>query len=772
MLESIEEIVAPSPSLFQNFEYNWKLIKTFYMKINQKNDKQQQHIDDTNIPYYLEQMLQILIKEEDEMKEYKRNKNDSSDVAEKKVPECMDFLLENKPLELLVDLAMNEKPVGCRRWVLKWIRRYLTCLEEPVLAHGSIFKPILKLMTICKGHLASPYEIEEILFLEAVSGLIGKNPDLVKLFIPSHLHSDSTTKGIFSTKPPKRNTLFECNKLEPNIRRISLMVSDDDEDTNGEKNDQHEALEKDIKLEKLQKPQEKKPKTPSPRKIAKDCNCEDGDRFILLDAVLSYLESADSTIIVRACEAILILTSLKVLNNHCNAINASFTELSHIMGEKLFMTAELIPEDMDLSDIEDCNVTWGLFPKENHQHFIGRYQLTSFLCWLDYADVLVKENLLIADILGMLFREQVLEKIVEPNILELNAPFGLVFTARIIKQINSEILLEEMATWLVGTEINGTDCLLNILIENAQDNTEVLLQTLQFVEALLDNPNERILHSMLFLYVSTRGYIDSSKSKEIESWSDEEEMREKRRGSVDCAVKSKTMAPNNILKIINNFLLLLPRQLMAESVGTCYEEYMQDASRHYQMWIKKTSKLHWPVEATTPIRRVPTTKSPTSSGECNDSGISEEYTFYEGPLLRLLFNQVRNMSSQPYEMNLASIAILSKLALLPHPYLHEILLSTEMPIAPGASTLFVVIQALSKKLLAEIPRYSDFSNRIRCTAKRLLTNPPLIKENAEKIKNAGEDSDSEQLFESLIVLEEFCKELAAIAFIKYHHATE
>jgi hypothetical protein len=369
--------------------------------------------------------------------------------------------------------------------------------------------------------------------------------------------------------------------------------------------------------------------------------------------------------------------------------------------------------------------------------------------------------------MGMLFREHVLEKIIEPNLLEICAPFGLVMTSKIIKQLRSESLLEDIATWLVGTEINGTDCLLNILIENAQDNTDVLLQTLQMVEALLDNPNERILHSMLFIYVNGRGYFDSTKAGEIESWSDEEDQREKRRGSVENAMKSKTMAPNNILKIINNFLLLLPRQLMAEAVGTCYEEYMQDASRHYQLWIKKTHKFHWPIEASSPIKRAPN-KSPVS-GECNDSGISDEYTFYEGPLLRLLFNQVRNMSNQPYEMNLASIAILSKLALLPHPYLHEILLGTEIPIVPGASTLFTVIQSLSKKLLAEIPRNPDFSNKIRETAKRLLTNPPLIKE-SENEKYKAEECDP--LFEALIVLEEFCKELAAIAFIKYHHATE
>lgn len=31
---------------------------------------------------------------------------------------------------------------------------------------------------------------------------------------------------------------------------------------------------------------------------------------------------------------------------------------------------------------------------------------------------------------------------------------------------------------------------------------------------------------------------------------------------------------------------------------------------------------------------------------------------------------------------------------------------------------------------------------------------------------------NDALFESLVALEEFCKELAAIAFVKYHHATE
>lgn len=198
---------------------------------------------------------------------------------------------------------------------------------------------------------------------------------------------------------------------------------------------------------------------------------------------------------------------------------------------------------------------------------------------------------------------------------------------------------------------------------------------------------------------------------------------------------------------------------------------MQDASRHYKVWIEKTSKFHWPIDASTPMKRTPTKSTTTIGGADNfsDSGISEEYAFYEGPLLRLLFNQVRNMLNQPYEVNLATIAILSKLALLPHPYLHEILLSTEIPTSPGASTLFNVIQSLSVELLAEIPRRNDFSLKIRDTTKRFLSNPSLAKGNETDKKADETDSAFEAKF---FVISEFLKELSAISFVKYHYGTE
>lgn len=74
-----------------------------------------------------------------------------------------------------------------------------------------------------------------------------------------------------------------------------------------------------------------------------------------------------------------------------------------------------------------------------------------------------------------------------------------------MEQNNASHFLIELATWLVGSAIAvdvddlavstnenapaiiHTDCLLNIIIENAQDNQDILLPTLQFVEVKLNS---------------------------------------------------------------------------------------------------------------------------------------------------------------------------------------------------------------------------------------------------------------------------------------------
>lgn len=82
-----------------------------------------------------------------------------------------------------------------------------------------------------------------------------------------------------------------------------------------------------------------------------------------------------------------------------------------------------------------------------------------------------------------------------------------------------------------------------------------------YAQALLDNTNARILHSMLFRYLETRGYYDVNATSTIQTWSDEEDEREKQRSSASEPIKSVTLKPNNILKVINKYVKRIDKRI-------------------------------------------------------------------------------------------------------------------------------------------------------------------------------------------------------------------
>lgn len=71
-------------------------------------------------------------------------------------------------------------------------------------------------------------------------------------------------------------------------------------------------------------------------------------------------------------------------------------------------------------------------------HFIGRGQLNEFLCWLDYSNCLSIECTQMAADLCYNIRKALLEDVVEPSMLDMNATFMLVLAAKIIRQLESK----------------------------------------------------------------------------------------------------------------------------------------------------------------------------------------------------------------------------------------------------------------------------------------------------------------------------------------------
>lgn len=104
------------------------------------------HIENTNLPIHLEGMLKLLIDEDNlyrnELIPSTVSDNSSQSSAVGPLTECFQFVLMNRPFDLLTDICLTDSPPGASVCILNWMRRFLTCLVQPRLDHKSILQPI------------------------------------------------------------------------------------------------------------------------------------------------------------------------------------------------------------------------------------------------------------------------------------------------------------------------------------------------------------------------------------------------------------------------------------------------------------------------------------------------------------------------------------------------------------------------------------------------------------------------------------------------------
>ncbi|CAL7937636.1 unnamed protein product [Xylocopa violacea] len=485
-------------------------------------------------------------------------------------------------------------------------------------------------------------------------------------------------------------------------------------------------------------------------------------KCLLLDALLSYINTADNTVRIRACEGIMVLASLEDPSFAQMIANSDLTNLIPSRLESIF---NAIPAHVDPTEIDGVDVTWGLdspaWTKE--KKFSGCRQVAAFFMWFDYCNQLIREaHPDVAEALAKNIRVNFLEKIVTPALAEHHVVLITALITKCLKELTSTILCTEISYWLVGQDRGPeipnvwTSPVLHRLIDNCfTDSDDLTLETLKLFEEMIEKRNEHILHCLVLVYLSTRGYYDNTAADSaIASWSDEEDEREReKKGSLDLSYEqshSRTLAPSNIHRIVNCFLSLIPRYLQTDTDVNNYERYMADLERQYSTVLTDCSLMAWPLEAVT----VDDSASSDSRPEADHCSVR----FYMGPFMTMLFEKVANIPKQKYEVNLQLTVVISRLALLPHPYLHEFLLNPLLPLAPGTKNLFTCLQKVVKQLVHEVPKTPDHKQMLKETRERLL-------------EDCSHDGEKENiLFESVIVTEEFCKELAAIAYVKYHHS--
>ena len=411
-----------------------------------------------------------------------------------------------------------------------------------------------------------------------------------------------------------------------------------------------------------------------------------------------------------------------------------------------------VPKDIDFAHIEDLHVSWS-FPTSPSDVESTR-SVENYLLWFDLIDDLISYSCSeFSNQLAVHMQEQYFVNILEPMLISVNSSDSLVATLhliKIIREIKSTDLINKVGIWLLGENRSPDKLgdslhpLKSLLLQRCLDSsTQMQIETLRLFEVLLDKPSEYIIHNLTISNLLTRGYMDKE-SPLPELCNDSEDESEEK-----STPKSGTLSPKNIDKIITCFLEVFPEELRSIDdlnleTADGYKQYVEDGTVHFRSCLSSCSTFDWPLDAE--FSEVPS--SPDSE------------SFYEGSFLNVIFNLLKNLLELPYELTLQVTSVISRLALLPHPYLHEYLLNPTIPTASGVRSLFSELHQLISHVQTKLKTVPFHMHKLQETRQQLLSDIPI---------ESDVDDETARLLQAIIVLEEFCKELAAIAYVKYQY---
>ncbi|CAI5775010.1 DUF5917 domain-containing protein [Podarcis lilfordi] len=591
ILQHAVEALAPSLPLQEDFVFHWKAITHYYIETS--DDKAP--VTDTNIPSHLEQMLDILVQEE--------NERESGETGP-----CMEYLLHHKILETLYTLGKADCPPGMKQQVLSFYTKLLGRIQQPLLPHINVHRPVQKLIRLCGEVLATPTENEEIQFLCTVCAKLKQDPYLVNFFLESKL------KGLASKGAASLITADMLKGQDSVVTDTGQSVQPGETSSGADQAESandlpQQADDLSTSLDELNVPL-------SPEALAAHPH---GD-YNLVDSLLNLTKSPDGRIAVKACEGLMLLVSLP--EPAAAKCLAESTCLCELLTDRLASLYKALPQSMDPLDIETVEgVNWGLDSyshKEDASAFPGKRALISFLSWFDYCDQLIKEaQKTTAVAMASSVRERFFVGVMEPQLMQTSEMGILTSTAllhRMVHQVTSDALVHEMVCFILGerrepeklTDINRHP-LRHRLIEHCDHiSDEISIMTLRMFEHLLQKPDEHILYNLVLRNLEERNYTeykppcqedkDVVENGQIAGAVDLEEdplftdiSPDTMLSNQEWLTASPPASPDHpkndgkteVHKIVNSFLCLVPDEAKSSYhvEGTGYDTYLRDAHR-------------------------------------------------------------------------------------------------------------------------------------------------------------------------------------------------
>ncbi|XP_032144336.1 protein FAM160B2 isoform X1 [Sapajus apella] len=709
----------PPIDLLQAFVEHWKGITHYYIETTDENTPAKK----TDIPWRLKQMLDILVYEEQQQ------------AAVGEAGPCLEYLLQHKILETLCTLGKAEYPPGMRQQVFQFFSRVLAQVQHPLLHYLSVHRPVQKLLRLGGTVPGSVTEKEEVQLTTVLCSKIQQDPELLAYILEG--------KKIVARKKA-------CGEPDALPKDAASHRDKDCSHHGAPARPQRDG--EPCGAQALNSPL-----------LAETEELDGGTaESNLITSLLGLCRSKKSRVALKAQENLLLLVStaspaaatyLAQSSPCCRAI------IRHLCQLYRSMPAFLDPTDIAALE----GISWRLpSAPSDEASFPGKEALAAFLGWFDYCDHLITEaHMVVADALAKAVAEKLFMETLQPQLLHVSEPSILTSTALLtamLRQLRSPALLREAVTFLLGTDRQpeapgDKPCALYAHLIGHCDHLsdEISIATLRLFEELLQKPHEGIIRSLVLRNLEGRPYVARG-SPEPESYEDTLDLEEdpyftdsfldsgfqpraKPRPAPATSYDGKTA----VTEIVNSFLCLVPEEAKTSAFleETGYDTYVHDAYGLFQECSSRVAPWGWP---RTPI--------PLDLHE-------PERPFFEGRFLQVLFDRMSRILDQPYSLNLQVTSVLSRLALFPHPHIHEYLLDPYISLAPGCRSLFSVLVRVIGDLMQRIQRVPQFPGKLLLVRKQLTGQAP------------GEQLDHQTLLQGVVVLEEFCKELAAIAFVKF-----
>uniref|UniRef100_A0A2I3T2B2 FHF complex subunit HOOK interacting protein 2B n=1 Tax=Pan troglodytes TaxID=9598 RepID=A0A2I3T2B2_PANTR len=712
----------PSIDLLQAFVEHWKGITHYYIESTDESTPAKK----TDIPWRLKQMLDILVYEEQQQ------------AAAGEAGPCLEYLLQHKILETLCTLGKAEYPPGMRQQVFQFFSKVLAQVQHPLLHYLSVHRPVQKLLRLGGTASGSVTEKEEVQFTTVLCSKIQQDPELLAYILegkkivgrkkacgePTALPKDTTSHGDKDCSHDGAPARPQLDGESFGAQALNSHMPAETEELDGGTTESN-----------------------------------------LITSLLGLCQSKKSRVALKAQENLLLLVSMASPAAATYLVQSSAccpAIVRHLC--QLYRSMPVFLDPADIAALE--GISWRLpSAPSDEASFPGKEALAAFLGWFDYCDHLITEaHTVVADALAKAVAENFFVETLQPQLLHVSEQSILTSTALLtamLRQLRSPALLREAVAFLLGTDQqpeapgNNPHTLYAHLIGHCDHlSDEISITTLRLFEELLQKPHEGIIRSLVLRNLEGRPYVAWG-SPEPESYEDTLDLEEdpyftdsfldsgfQPRAKPRLAPATSYDGKTAVTEIVNSFLCLVPEEAKTSAFleETGYDTYVHDAYGLNSWVISSGSRVAswgWPL-----------TPTPLDPHE-------PERPFFEGHFLRVLFDRMSRILDQPYSLNLQVTSVLSRLALFPHPHIHEYLLDPYISLAPGCRSLFSVLVRVIGDLMQRIQRVPQFPGKLLLVRKQLTGQAP------------GEQLDHQTLLQGVVVLEEFCKELAAIAFVKF-----